>query len=340
MAKIIKKKKEIETGAQEKIRIEKKRGIEIPERTKARPVVNRGDTTPKAPKFSGATIRKLSEEEQRQNKLFAMSKGRRKVEEVIDGEPEVLETEQEITKATQEAITAPLIDLTTKKPKTGISALREEDSILGKAIRVATDWKTTVALAATATTLGIAAGVIPAAGIGAAATTGAIRAGTLAVGGQVGKVTSVAARFSKTGALTGYTVNAKTTGLTTSLLTKAGMAVGAAATVATVAGTYPFARFELAEATDKIGIAMFQAANAGDLEEVQRLQEYLEEMVNPNVWDKILNKIPLVNVFRSVSKNIAAAQESAKSIVKSTEVKLNKAKEKEAEKNIKFKTTD
>jgi len=108
-----------------------------------------------------------------------------------------------------------------------------------------------------------------------------------------------------------FVTNAKTIGLTKSLLTKLGMTTAVAAMVGTVVGTYPFAHFELAEASDKIGIAMFRAAQEGDEERVIELNNYLEEMLDMNVWEKVLSIIPFANVYQSVSKNIAAARESA-----------------------------
>ena len=165
---------------------------------------------------------------------------------------------------------------------------------------MATDWRTTVALVATLGTLGIA-------GLGTGATTalGVGRAGIVkgAAAGRLGSITSTAFQGTKSKfiqrAIIGkpaisatdklfkaganFAANPKTKALTTSLLAKAGMSVGVAFLVAGAATTYPFARFELAEAVDKIGIAIFTAAGAGDVEEVRRLQEILEELVDPRL---------------------------------------------------------
>lgn len=256
--------------------------------------------------------------------------------------------------AAPDSITQPTIDLTkqrapidlttTAQEKTGISALREEDSIIGTAVRIATDWRTTVALVgtlATIGTLGLAAGAVGARA-GAAVVPKAIiqvgkRVNVDAIGKAAGLTSKQTAALAtqvgreRINVIARYAVNPKSKALTTSILTKAGMAVGAAAIVGTVVGTYPFANFELAEATDKIGIAIFKAAEAGDEEEVARLQEYLEEMVNPSVWDSIVNKIPFLNVLNNVKKNVAAAQVSAKSILQSTQKKLEAARVKAEE---------
>ena len=124
------------------------------------------------------------------------------------------------------------------------------------------------------------------------------------------KVRPVAARFP---------TNTKSQALTSSFLVKAGMALGAAAIVGTTVGTYPFARFELAEATDKLGIAIFRASGIGDKEEVARLVQLLEDMLDESVWENIVAKIPYANVLQSVNKNIDAARESARSILNTVE---------------------
>lgn len=265
---------------------------------------------------------------------------------------------------TQEDVTAPTIDLTktrapidltTKEPeKTGISALREEDGIVGAAIRVATDWRTTVALVATVASLGILSAGAATAAAGATASRAVVsstvsahrlvrtaqgaekllgagvRTATRSFVGKPAIPKAVSKIFSKaTPAVKAYASNTKTQALTVSKLVKGGMAVGVAAFVVKEAvDTYPFTEFELAEATDKIGIAIFQASNAGDLDEVARLQEILEEMTNPNVWDSILLKLPGANVMKAARDNARAALISADSIRKSTEKKLADAQAK------------
>jgi len=204
-----------------------------------------------------------------------------------------------------------------KPKKTGLEAMREEDTIIGNLVRAATDWRTTVALVATLGTLGMGAAVLGgSSGVGTAVAVGTrqvfSRGGSSVITRTVGgKITEqfLAGKFAS--GILGSTATAKSVALTTSLLTKSGMMVGVAAGVATIAGTYPFAHFELAEATDKIGIAMFRASQEGDTEKVEELALYLEEMLNPTAWDKVVNKIPFANVFNSVSKNIAAAKKSA-----------------------------
>ena len=250
-----------------------------------------------------------------------------------------------------------------KTEKTGISKLREEDSTVGALVRAATDWRTTVGLVATLGTLGIGAAVIGGAGASAATTGVAARAGTGVVGritsmkmahqvskftgglipkgtvqaqkAIIGKSPAVASGVGKLFSIGGFkavATNPKTQALTIGHLAKSGMAIGAAAfVVKEAADTYPFARFELAEAADKIGIAIFTAAGAGNAEEVARLTEILNEIVNPDVWDKVIGLLPGANVLQAASKNVAAAQVSAASILKSSQKKLADAQAKAEE---------
>jgi len=211
---------------------------------------------------------------------------------------------------------------------TGIAKLREEDTLIGNAVKVATDWKTTVALVATlgavlaapAAAAAIGGGTGTTVASGAAARSAAVVATrqsflksgesiiTRAVGGKVTEkflVGKVASQALSKGAQ--YATNAKSAALTSSMLSKAGMGIGAASLVAGAAGTYPFSKFQLAEATDKIGIAMFQAAKAGDAEEVARLNEIMMDMTNPSVWERIIGKIPIANAMAATAKNVEAA---------------------------------
>ena len=206
-----------------------------------------------------------------------------------------------------------------KKKKTGLAALREKPTVAGKAARVATSLKTTANLGIILAGL-LTAGTITAAGAakaGQAVITRTVfkKAGTLAITRQVGRkiVERTVVGRSAAPVISGqiraasYATNAKSIGLTKSFLIKAGLAVGAIGIVGTAVGTYPFAEFELAEATDKIGIAMFRASQDGDHQKVVELGLYMEEMLDEGVWEQIINKIPFANVMQSVRKNIAAA---------------------------------
>ena len=202
-------------------------------------------------------------------------------------------------------------------------AMREEETILGNAIRIATDWRTTIALAATAASLGSVALLMKATAVGSGAAvspalTGLAKAGGViakrqaivsAIPGLIGKTAGnpIAVKVVNAGILT----TAKSTGLTTSLLYKAGMALGVAYYVSKAVDTYPFAEFQLAEASQSIGIAIYRAEEAGDLELVAQLEEYQREMLDLTFWEQVFALIPNANVVQAVKKNIAAALKSA-----------------------------
>ena len=126
------------------------------------------------------------------------------------------------------------------------------------------------------------------------------------------------------GGANAFKANPKSIGLTKSLVVKAGISLGAASLVVGAVGSYPFARFEMAEATDKLGIAMFQASKNGDEEEVIRLSNLLDEMLDTNAWEKIIALIPYANVYQAASKNIQQAIVSANSFKEQAEKELAK----------------
>ena len=124
-----------------------------------------------------------------------------------------------------------------------------------------------------------------------------------------------------------FATNQKSRGLTNSLLKKAGLSTRALIAIGASISTYPFAIFEIAESTDKVGIAMFTAAQAGDEEEVIRLSEILDEMLDLNVWEKIIFAIPFANVAGAAFKNIKAAIVGAKSMKNRAEKELLRKQE-------------
>lgn len=109
----------------------------------------------------------------------------------------------------------------------------------------------------------------------------------------------------------GFKTNAATVASSTNMLTKiAGGVVGATLLVGAI-GTYPFAKFELAESMDKLGIAMFVAMEAKDWDTVSELAQIQKEMSDPSMTDKILQLIPYANVYAAAAKNAEAAILSA-----------------------------
>ncbi len=111
-------------------------------------------------------------------------------------------------------------------------------------------------------------------------------------------------------ALKGHAINSATTRLTGKMLGKVGFTMAAAAFIASSVGTYPFAKFEIVEGLDKIGYARTRAMGEGRFDLVDALNQLQDEILNPEGWDAILQKIPFANVYNSVTQNIKAAEAS------------------------------
>lgn len=218
------------------------------------------------------------------------------------------------------------------------------DTFGGNLLRFISDPKLTVVLATTLATMGVGALVGGGAiGAGAAGGRAAGAAGRLGIvggraAGRLGSITRTATvgrrsmttqraiigkssqsksilklfKNPKTRAVVSrYATNTKSTSLTRSLLKKMGLGVTGAAVIGTIVGTYPFAEFELAEATDKIGIAIRDANQAGNTEKVLELTNFLDDIVNKTPWEKLLAAIPFANIYAAVRQNIRAARKSA-----------------------------
>jgi len=102
--------------------------------------------------------------------------------------------------------------------------------------------------------------------------------------------------------------NAKTAAATTSLLMKAGMALGVATFAATLAGSYVFAPFQIVEGSDKIGMAIFMASKQGEWELVKELTEYQAQLTDPEVWEKVVYQMPIKNAADATVINLKAAK--------------------------------
>ena len=164
----------------------------------------------------------------------------------------------------------------------------EEPTIAGRVAKIATSLKTTAVLGSILA--GIGAGV----GIATAVST------RILVGRAAPEVIKFgAARFA---------TNPKTIGLTTSLLSKAGLSLGAASLAVGAIGSYPFAGFIKEEAVQTLNIAIFQAVRAGDEEGARRLIEEVDELINAR--GSIVDKIPYANVLSNLNKFFDAAGEA------------------------------
>jgi len=100
-----------------------------------------------------------------------------------------------------------------------------------------------------------------------------------------------------------FATNLKTTGLTTSWLTKLG---GATALIGII-GSYPFAGFIKEEALQTLGFATNNALQAGDLEGAQKSIDEVNEILNPSVWNKIFATIPYANIVNELRRFYNAA---------------------------------
>lgn len=134
--------------------------------------------------------------------------------------------------------------------------------------------------------------------IGKAANTGVDK--LFAAGGLAAKNAPIAAR---------YTTNPKTMSLTKKILITAGVSLAAASIAKDIIGTYPFASFiGKEEATQAIGLPMWQALEAGDLEGMEALLNASNELVNAEMTIK--DKIPYINVQKAVGDNIEAVRKA------------------------------
>lgn len=109
------------------------------------------------------------------------------------------------------------------------------------------------------------------------------------------------------GAATGVAANTATKKLTGGLLAKAGFTVAAGLFIMKAVETYPFAKFEIAEAMDKLGYARVQAIRENRPDLVESLNQLQEEILNPEGWEYMLSIIPWANIQRAAARNIEAA---------------------------------
>ncbi len=209
-----------------------------------------------------------------------------------------------------------------KEPAFDIKEFREGESLAAKAVKVATDWRTTIVLLATLATIGGGAAYIASRGglaaISTAATNKAFVArvtARLAIPAVRGKIVSTgyvpgavaAARTgfpTVSGGLATVLTNPKTAALTTKLLVGAGLTLGAAALARDIIGTYPFAAFGKEEALQGIGFPLNKALDAGDIEGAQMILDASNELVN--AAPTLADKIPYLNVQKAFGQYVEA----------------------------------
>jgi len=113
-------------------------------------------------------------------------------------------------------------------------------------------------------------------------------------------------------------VNTKSVGLTaSSLVTKLGLSTKMGQIIAgTLAGSIILGKFQLAEASDKFGIALMMATNAEDLELAAELEADLLQLTDPGMWGQIQELIPLWSAWRGITINLEAARTSAMAYIR------------------------
>ena len=79
-------------------------------------------------------------------------------------------------------------------------------------------------------------------------------------------------------------------------------------TIAAIVGSYPFAGFFREEALQTIDFGVRTAKEAGDFEGEKEAIEFQEELLNTELWEKIVFLIPYVNVSKEILGFIKAAR--------------------------------
>ncbi len=105
-----------------------------------------------------------------------------------------------------------------------------------------------------------------------------------------------------------YATNVKSISTSTSMLTKVGLGVSAAALTVGAIGSYPFAAFIKEEAIQTLSIPVMKAVGVGDLDTAERQIEAIDEILNAQ--GSIMSKIPYANVLESLGKFFEAASTS------------------------------
>tara|TARA_Y100000310_G_C20702423_1_gene831077 strand:+ start:588 stop:1964 length:1377 start_codon:yes stop_codon:yes gene_type:complete len=81
-----------------------------------------------------------------------------------------------------------------------------------------------------------------------------------------------------------------------------------AANIVAMIGSYPFAKFLHEEALQTLDLGVFAAVKSGSVEGANLAIAEQKDLLNPDVWDKILANIPYVNVLEAVRRFYEAAR--------------------------------
>ena len=95
-----------------------------------------------------------------------------------------------------------------------------------------------------------------------------------------------------------FATNGKSTGLTTSLMVKVGMGLGAASLFVTAVGSYPFAGFIKEEAVQQLGFAFNSAERNDDLIGMEEALITTREIVEAETT--IIDLIPYANIIKQL----------------------------------------
>lgn len=105
-----------------------------------------------------------------------------------------------------------------------------------------------------------------------------------------------------------FGTNTKSQGLTTSMVTKIGLTVGAAGLFVGAVGSYPFASFIKEEAIQTLNIPILVAMQKGDFETAQKQVDAVDEILAQRFT--IIDAIPYANVVKQLNTFFDAAEKS------------------------------
>jgi hypothetical protein len=161
------------------------------------------------------------------------------------------------------------------------------------------------ALGAGAATLGAAGGSL----LGGALRTTPTLVNKAAIVGKSSRSVAKAAPATTRKVAGRYATNTKSTGLTTSMLLKTGKGAlkNAPAIIATI-GTYPFAGFIKEESLQTLGFAVKTASDNKDIQGAEQAIQAQEELLDPDTWQELINKVPYANVVSQLNSFYKAAR--------------------------------
>ena len=144
--------------------------------------------------------------------------------------------------------------------------------------------------------------------------------------GQVGSIPGKAVKATgrNAGVVGRFARNPKSLGLSKSLMGSVGLTIPAASILIGAIGSYPFAGFIKEEALQTLSFATKVAIDSGDLERAQVSIDQVNEVLNPEAWEKLIGSVPYANVLKQLQDfYLAAATKNAadqRSLDKKTQI--------------------